>query len=82
MSTQLLVQLYFSPALSVPGRAILPQILSEINSIANASDPLKLAYQSLSYKPFLSLFNMTGAAVQHPELAEIGEFATNHVRRL
>jgi hypothetical protein len=52
-------------------------MLSELNSIANVSDPLKFAYQSISYKPFLSLFNMTGAAEQHPELAEIGEFATN-----
>jgi hypothetical protein len=51
----------------------LPQILSELKSIANATDPLKFAYQSISYKPFLSLFNMTGAAQQHPELAEIGE---------
>ena len=28
--------------------------------IANASDPLKLHYSAIAYKPFLSLFNMTG----------------------
>ncbi|KAJ7465302.1 histidine phosphatase superfamily [Mycena latifolia] len=61
---------------NIAGRTILPQILSELNSIANASDPLKLAYQSLSYKPFLSLFNMTGAASQNPELAAIVSYAS------
>jgi len=61
---------------NIAGRAILPQILSEIASIANASDPLKLAYQSISYKPFISLFNMTGAAQQQPELAEIVPYAS------
>ncbi|KAJ7828088.1 histidine phosphatase superfamily [Mycena leptocephala] len=60
---------------NIPGRTILPQMLSELNSIANVSDPLKFAYQSISYKPFLSLFNMTGAAEQHPELAEIVPYA-------
>lgn len=52
-------------------------MLSELASIANASDPLKLAYQSLAYKPFLSLFNMTGLAQQNPQLAGIGWFPTN-----
>ncbi|KAJ7808863.1 histidine phosphatase superfamily [Mycena olivaceomarginata] len=61
---------------NIPGRAILPQILSELKSIANSTDPLKFAYQSISYKPFLSLFNMTGAAQQHPELAEIVPYAS------
>lgn len=28
--------------------------------IANASDPLKVHYSSIAYKPFVSLFNMTG----------------------
>ncbi|KAJ6557217.1 histidine phosphatase superfamily [Mycena vulgaris] len=61
---------------NIAGRTILPQILSELASIANASDPLKLAYQSISYKPFLSLFNMTGAAEQNPELAGIVNYAS------
>jgi prostatic aicd phosphatase len=60
----------------VAGRTILPQMLSALASIANASDPLKLAYQSLSYKPFLSLFNMTGAAQQNPLLTGVGQFSS------
>ncbi|KAJ7126156.1 histidine phosphatase superfamily [Mycena epipterygia] len=62
---------------NIAGRTILPQILSELTSIANASDPLKLAYQSLAYKPFLSLFNMTGVTEQNPELAGIVSYAAS-----
>ncbi|KAJ7081378.1 histidine phosphatase superfamily [Mycena belliarum] len=61
---------------NIAGRTILPQILSELAKIADASDPLKLAYQSISYKPFLSLFNMTGAASQNPQLAAIVNYAS------
>ncbi|KAJ6511981.1 histidine phosphatase superfamily [Mycena vitilis] len=61
---------------NIPGRTILPQILSELASIANASDPLKIAYQSLAYKPFLSIFNMTGASELNPALAEIVPYAS------
>ncbi|KAF8208599.1 histidine phosphatase superfamily [Mycena galopus ATCC 62051] len=61
---------------NIPGRTILPQILSELQSIANTTNPLKLTYQSLAYKPFFSLFNMTGAAEQQPELAEIVPYAS------
>ncbi|KAK7021211.1 histidine phosphatase superfamily [Favolaschia claudopus] len=61
---------------NIPGRTILPLILAELRSIANASDPLKFAYQSISYKPFFSLFGMTGAVEQHPELAEIVPYAS------
>ncbi|KAJ7725358.1 histidine phosphatase superfamily [Mycena metata] len=60
---------------NIAGRAILPQILAEIASIANASDPLKIGYQSIAYKPFLSLFNMLGAVDQNPALAEIVPYA-------
>ncbi|KAJ7175399.1 histidine phosphatase superfamily [Mycena filopes] len=60
---------------NIAGRTILPQILSEIASIANSSDPLKIAYQSIAYKPFLSLFNMLGAVDQTPALAEIVPYA-------
>lgn len=56
----------------VAGRAILPSILSSLNSIANSSDPLKLTYEAIAYKPFLSLFNMTGVAQMNPELAGVG----------
>lgn len=45
---------------NVAGTAMLPSILTAMQRIANASDPLKFHYSAISYKPFLSLFNMTG----------------------
>lgn len=39
---------------------MLPSILTAMQRIANASDPLKFHYTAISYKPLLSLFNMTG----------------------
>jgi prostatic aicd phosphatase len=47
-------------------------IINNFNRLANASDPLKLAYNAISYKPFISLFNMTGVAQAYPELQGIG----------
>ncbi|EIW59547.1 phosphoglycerate mutase-like protein [Trametes versicolor FP-101664 SS1] len=41
-------------------RTMLPSVLTAMQRIANASDPLKLHYSAIAYKPFLSLFNMTG----------------------
>ncbi|KAF7299313.1 hypothetical protein MIND_00880300 [Mycena indigotica] len=62
---------------NIAGRAILPGIIANLRSIANATDPLKFAYQSLAYKPFLSLFNMTGVAQAHPELAGLVNYAAS-----
>ncbi|CAL1713509.1 unnamed protein product [Somion occarium] len=45
---------------NIAARTMLPSILTAFQRIANASDPLRLHYSSISYKPFLSLFNMTG----------------------
>lgn len=50
---------------NVAGQAILTPLLDALNDIQNATDPLKLAYLSASYKPFISLFNMWGL----PELS-------------
>ncbi|KAH9845992.1 phosphoglycerate mutase-like protein [Lenzites betulinus] len=41
-------------------RTMLPSVITAVQRIANASDPLKLHYSAIAYKPFLSLFNMTG----------------------
>ncbi|PCH40370.1 phosphoglycerate mutase-like protein [Wolfiporia cocos MD-104 SS10] len=41
-------------------QTMLPGVLSSFQRIANSSDPLKLSYYEVSYKPFMSLFNMTG----------------------
>ena len=56
----------------VAGQTILPSILDGFSHIVNASDPLKFVYQAVSYKPLISLFNMTGVAQTNPELAGIG----------
>ena len=50
-------------------------MINAINRIANSSDPLKFAYEAISYKPFLSLFNMTGVAQSNPELAGFVNYA-------
>ncbi|KAL7279753.1 hypothetical protein ACG7TL_006160 [Trametes sanguinea] len=41
-------------------RTMVPSVVTAIQRIANSSDPLKLHYSAIAYKPFLSLFNMTG----------------------
>jgi hypothetical protein len=53
-------------------RTILPSIFSSLTRIANQNDPLKLALNEISYKPFISLFNVTQAAVSDPEIRGIG----------
>lgn len=40
--------------------------------MADSTDPLKLALNEISYKPFISLFNITQATTVHPEIAGIG----------
>jgi hypothetical protein len=56
----------------VPGHTILPSILDGLRSINDSSNPIKLMYQAISYKPFISLFNLTGVESANPELAGIG----------
>ncbi len=46
--------------LIVAFRTMLPSVLNAFQRIANPSDPLKIHYSAISYKPFDSLFNMTG----------------------
>ncbi|PWN31558.1 phosphoglycerate mutase-like protein, partial [Meira miltonrushii] len=43
---------------NVAGQTMLPGLMSDIQQIANASNPLKIAYTAISYKPFLSLFSI------------------------
>lgn len=59
----------------VAGHTILPSILDGLKSINDTSNPIKLVYQAISYKPFISLFNLTGVASANPELAGIGIFS-------
>ncbi|KLO05436.1 phosphoglycerate mutase-like protein, partial [Schizopora paradoxa] len=44
---------------NIAGRTMLPNIITGFQAIANASNPLKFVYEAISYKPFISLFNMT-----------------------
>ena len=57
-------------------RTILPSIFTSLTRIANGSDPLKLALNEISYKPFISLFNLTGAAAADPSVAAIVDYAS------
>lgn len=56
----------------VATRAMLPSIFSALTRIVNETDPLKLAINGISYKPFISLFNLTEATKTNPEIAGIG----------
>ncbi|KAF8185919.1 phosphoglycerate mutase-like protein [Mycena galopus ATCC 62051] len=57
-------------------RTILPSIFSSLTRIANQSDPLKLALNEISYKPFISLFNVTEAARSDPGIRGIVDYAS------
>jgi len=61
---------------NIAGRTILPSILEGFAQIADSSNTLKILYQEISYKPFISLFNMIGVAEQYPELAGIVNYAS------
>lgn len=58
----------------VAGRTVIPSTLSYMQRMGNSSDGLAFAVQAMSYKPFLSLFNMTGAAEVNSSLAAIGKW--------
>ncbi|KAG8748142.1 hypothetical protein FRC10_008875 [Ceratobasidium sp. 414] len=62
---------------NIAGQTVLPDILTSLNAFANASQPLRFTYLSLSYKPFISLFNMTGVAQSNPQLAGIVDYASS-----
>ena len=62
--------------LAVPIRTILPSIFTSLMRISDAEDPLKIALNEMSYKPFISLFNITQAAVANPLLAGIVDYAS------
>jgi len=60
---------------NIAGRAMLPSIFTGFQNIVNASNPTKLLYEAVSYKPFISLFSMTGVAQTYPQLAGVVEYA-------
>lgn len=54
---------------------MLPVIFEGLNDIANTSTPTKFYGVGISYKPFISLFNMTGIAQEQPEVAGVVNYA-------
>lgn len=60
---------------NIAGQTILPSIISGMQAIVDSSNPQKLLVQAASYKPFLSLFNMTGAAQMNDTLAAIVDYS-------
>lgn len=60
---------------NIAGLAILPSILNGFADIMNSTNPVQLSITAISYKPFLSLFNMTGVASANPSLAGIVNYA-------
>ncbi|KAJ6597460.1 phosphoglycerate mutase-like protein [Mycena vulgaris] len=59
---------------NIATRVMLPSIFSALTRIANQTDPLKLAINGISYKPFISLFNLTEAAKANPEIGGIENY--------
>ncbi|KAJ3556948.1 hypothetical protein NM688_g1743 [Phlebia brevispora] len=45
---------------NIAARTAVPSMITAMQRIVNASDGLKLHYSAMSYKPFLSFFNMSG----------------------
>lgn len=60
---------------NVAGRTILPVIIDALNDIRNSSDPMLFRGLGISYKPFISLFNMTQVAQTYPEVAGVVNYA-------
>ena len=56
----------------------MPPLTEYIHRILNPSDPLKFAYTASSYKPFISLFNVTGVAQMNNSLAGVGKYRPHH----
>ncbi|TEB22716.1 phosphoglycerate mutase-like protein [Coprinellus micaceus] len=60
---------------NIPGRTMVSSILDGVASIVDSSDPLKIRYEGISYKPFISLFQMIGAVEANLQLAGIVNYA-------
>ncbi|GBE83510.1 phosphoglycerate mutase-like protein [Sparassis crispa] len=56
-------------------QTILPSIFTALTSMADGSDGVLLMINEISYKPFISLFNVTDAALADPSIAGIVDYA-------
>ncbi|KAF8440957.1 histidine phosphatase superfamily [Boletus edulis BED1] len=61
---------------NIAGQAIVPSILDAFDNIVNTTNPVKMMISAIAYKPFISLFNMTGVAAANPQLAGIVDYAS------
>lgn len=52
---------------------MVPSILSGLEGIASSNNTVKLVYQAIAYKPFISLFRMMGVTAAQPSISGIGE---------
>ncbi|KAF8333104.1 histidine phosphatase superfamily [Cantharellus anzutake] len=60
---------------NIPGRALLPKILKGVNRLADLGDPLRFYSMSMSYEPFMSLFNMMGVSGTFANISGIINYA-------
>lgn len=74
--------LHYSSKHLVAFLTMVPSVTTAITRIVNASDPLKLHYSAISYKPFLSLFNMTGVNANGALPEAIGESPNSYLIQL
>lgn len=66
----------------VAAQTFLPLIFDALNSFTVAAPVVKLAHFQIAYKPFLSLFNMTNAAVPNPQsIVDYASIATFELRK-
>ncbi|KZT61146.1 phosphoglycerate mutase-like protein [Calocera cornea HHB12733] len=63
---------------NIAGQAILQPMLQALNEFQNATSPVRLQYLGVSYKPFLSLFNMT--QVPNTDIVDYASVLTYEVR--
>ncbi|KAF8552757.1 phosphoglycerate mutase-like protein [Imleria badia] len=61
---------------NIAGQVLVPSILDAFDDIVNTTNPVKMMITAIAYKPFLSLFNMTGVAAANPQLAGIVDYAS------
>lgn len=61
---------------NIAGQTMIPSILEAFDTIIDPNNAMKLYITAISYKPFLSLFNITGVAAANPQLAGIVDYAS------
>ncbi|EGO01182.1 hypothetical protein SERLA73DRAFT_179284 [Serpula lacrymans var. lacrymans S7.3] len=61
---------------NIAAATLLPTIFTALQDITNSSNGLKIALTEVSYKPFISMFNVTQADVTDPDIAGIVDYAS------